>query len=188
MVQLGVGSTYSGAAGSWGSTYAIFGLTGGVKLTVTSGATWYVTGTQLEIGTSATPFERRLYGTELQLCQRYFYKTFGQTVAPANGTAYQSGIGAPSAVSYATGAVRYVSPFTQPMRTTPTITYYNNTIGGSPANGVWSYYLSNWTAATTTTNGECSDLYVAVDINKTLAFTVGYSYLVGGFFTASAEL
>ena len=71
--DLGVGSTYSGAAGSWGSTYAIFGLTGGVKLTVTSGATWYVTGVQLEVGTSATPFERRLYSQELANCQRYYW-------------------------------------------------------------------------------------------------------------------
>jgi len=70
--DLGVGSTYSGAAsGSWGSG-TVFGLTGGVKLTVTSGATFYITGVQLEKGTQATSFDYRPYGTELLLCQRYF--------------------------------------------------------------------------------------------------------------------
>jgi len=79
--DLGVGSTYSGAAGSWGSTFAIFGLTGGVKLTVTSGATWQVTGVQLERNTTATPFEWLPYTTELQLCQRYY-----QVIGGANST------------------------------------------------------------------------------------------------------
>ena len=37
-----------------------------------NGATWYITGVQLEIGTVATPFEHRSYNEELSLCQRYF--------------------------------------------------------------------------------------------------------------------
>jgi hypothetical protein len=50
------------------------GLTGGVKLAATSGATWQLTGVQLEVGSVATPFERRPYGTELALCQRYYFR------------------------------------------------------------------------------------------------------------------
>lgn len=38
----------------------------------TTGATWKITGVQLEEGTTATPFEQRLYGQELALCQRYY--------------------------------------------------------------------------------------------------------------------
>jgi hypothetical protein len=49
--------------------------TGTVDWISTSGATFYITGVQLEPGTVATPFERRSYGQELALCQRYYYVT-----------------------------------------------------------------------------------------------------------------
>jgi hypothetical protein len=68
---LGVGSTYSGAAGSWsGSTY--LSATGATSVVGTNGATFYITGVQLEVGSSATGFEYRQYQQELALCQRYF--------------------------------------------------------------------------------------------------------------------
>jgi hypothetical protein len=68
---LGVGSTYSGTAGAWaGSTY--LSATGATSVVGTSGATFYITGVQLEVGSSATGFEYRQYGTELVLCQRYY--------------------------------------------------------------------------------------------------------------------
>ncbi len=42
----------------------------------TTGATWDITGFQLEVGDHATDFEHRSYAQELALCQRYFYKHF----------------------------------------------------------------------------------------------------------------
>jgi hypothetical protein len=70
---LGVGSTLSGTAGAWsGST--LLSATGATSVVGTNGATFYITGVQLEVGTQATSFEYRQYGTELALCQRYFAK------------------------------------------------------------------------------------------------------------------
>ena len=68
---LGVGSNRSATAGSWQA--GNFGsATGATSVVGTNGATWYLTGVQLEQNTSATPFERRLYNQELANCQRYF--------------------------------------------------------------------------------------------------------------------
>ena len=69
---LGVGSSFSGTAGSWsGSNF--LSATGAVSVIGTLNATWFVTGVQLEVGTAATPFERRQFGQELALCQRYCF-------------------------------------------------------------------------------------------------------------------
>jgi hypothetical protein len=73
--SLGVGSTFSGTSGSWqAGNFAQ--PTGSVSVVGTSGATFYITGVQLEKGSTATSFDYRPYGTELALCQRYYYKNF----------------------------------------------------------------------------------------------------------------
>jgi hypothetical protein len=82
--NMGAGSTFSGTAGAWaGADYR--SATGATSVVGTNGATWYITGVQLEVGSVATPFERRPYGTELALCQRYFQKLNG-SLATYSGT------------------------------------------------------------------------------------------------------
>ena len=68
---LGVGANFSGTAGAWAGSQ-LFSVTGATSIVGTSGATFYVTGVQLERGSTATPFEFRQFGTELMLCQRYY--------------------------------------------------------------------------------------------------------------------
>ena len=70
-LAFGVGSTKSGTAGAWASTNYI-SATGAVSVVGTNGATFYVTGVQLEAGSVATPFERLPYSETLILCQRYY--------------------------------------------------------------------------------------------------------------------
>jgi len=79
--DLGSGSNFNGTAGSWGASN-LLRTSGSQSVVGTNGATFYITGIQLEAGSVATPFERRDYGRELAMCQRYYYR---QT---PTGTAY----------------------------------------------------------------------------------------------------
>jgi len=72
-LDLGTGSTYSGTAGAWTSG-VYFTPAGTVNLIETVSATFYITGVQLEVGSTATDFEHRSYGEELIACKRYFHK------------------------------------------------------------------------------------------------------------------
>jgi hypothetical protein len=82
---LGVGSTYSGTAGSWASTNYL-SATGATSVVGTNGATFYITGVQLEKGSTATSFDVRSYGTELDLCQRYYEQyNFGSRTSMFGG-------------------------------------------------------------------------------------------------------
>jgi hypothetical protein len=85
--SLGSGATNSGTAGAWAGTYYA-SATGATSVVGTSGATFYITGVQLEAGSVASPFERRDYGRELALCQRYYVGGFSAwvptTAAPLN--------------------------------------------------------------------------------------------------------
>ena len=84
--NLGAGSAFKGTANTWSSNnYSA--ATGSLNWISASAATFYITGLQVELGTVATPFERRSYGQELALCQRYYqtgnFKFWGYTIANA---------------------------------------------------------------------------------------------------------
>lgn len=69
--NLGCGSTYSGPANAWAAVRQ-FAATGSVNLVSTNGATFYVTGVKLEIGSVATPFNRQSLAKSMADCQRYY--------------------------------------------------------------------------------------------------------------------
>ena len=72
--DLGSGSTYRGAAGFWANG-DYMGVTGAQSIVATNGATFYVTGVKLEIGSVATPFNRQSLAKSMADCQRY-YQTY----------------------------------------------------------------------------------------------------------------
>ena len=88
-IGLGVGTTYSGTAGSWSSNNYV-SATGATSVVGTNGATFYITGVQLEQNTVATPFERRLYNQEFANCQRYYQVIKGGSGSASSSTAFES--------------------------------------------------------------------------------------------------
>jgi hypothetical protein len=107
--DLGSGSDSSTTAGSWAA--GNFRNTANqVSFVGNSGATFYITGVQLEKGSTATSFDYRPYGTELALCQRYFYMV-------ADGATKSLGLGTMYTSTYLMGAVFF--PVT--MRATPSL-------------------------------------------------------------------
>ena len=126
---LGVGSTYSGTAGSWsGSTY--FSATGATSVVGTNGATFYITGVQLETGSTATSFDYRPYGTEFNLCLRYCYIISGNS--KLIGTGYNR----------ATTRCDFFTTLPVTMRASPTATVTSGT----------NYYYVDYSQAATNMN------------------------------------
>ena len=166
---LGVGSTYSGTAGSW-ATASYLSATGATSVVGTNGATFYITGVQLEKGSTATSFDYRPYGTELALCQRYYCKSYETNTAP--GTATTSGI--VTIGVYASGIFTWETSVQFPvqMRSAPSVSYWdgagnasrnsylgngnttfthNINVSGVPFNASSSGFLFSYGASTTST-------------------------------------
>ena len=174
--SLGTGSTYSGTAGSWGSTLYL-STTGATSVVGTNGATFYITGVQLEVGSSATGFEYRQYQQELALCQRYAYK-YGGAITDN----YGNGVG----LYYDANTIYFGSIQNPvPMRATPALTTYGSPAvytSGSGTSAGWTYaiavpnYQNTFVQANKTSHG------VSVSIVTNLHFTTA------DYFIISAEL
>jgi hypothetical protein len=131
---LGMGSTYSGTAGAWaGSQY--WSATGATSVVGTSGATFYITGVQFEVGSQATSFDFRDYGRELILCQRYYEVYAYPQVAVAAGIP---------------NALQYVFSFATTKRAAPTMTLPASTNQGlNKTNGATLTPGFAWSASAT---------------------------------------
>ena len=133
---LGSGSTFTQTANSWG-TGNVVQPPSTVSVVGTNGATFYITGVQLEIGTSATPFERRLYNQELAACQRY-YET-GRSWAGGRTT---------------DGTAMMTVNFKQTKRATPTMVYTVVVGGAATSYGIYLDMAMVYNAAGTNAHGE----------------------------------
>jgi hypothetical protein len=143
LFSLGMGSARQGTANAWNSFNAR-AVSGETQVVATSGATWQVTGVQVEIGTVATSWDFRSYGTEMQLCQRYYQKTYNYAVRPGTAISANSGIQT-SFGTAGSGIVGNAVVFPVVMRTDPTLTVYDNA-GNSARVTIYD------TGATTTDN------------------------------------
>jgi len=146
---LGVGSTYLGTAGAWAAA-TLTSATGATNVVATNGATFYITGVQLEKGSTATSFDYRPYGTELALCQRYYETGISTNAGDAvNGYA----IGFPT-----------IFKVTKRSAATMAFTFFNNTnvgttVFGYGGNGIDGYAF--YVVATASANYSLGASYTA---------------------------
>ena len=167
---LGVGSTFSGTAGAWaGSNF--LSATGGVSVIGTLNATFYLTGVQLEVGTAATPFERRQFGQELALCQRYF-QVFG--------------CGALGRWFSATD-LEVTFPFKVTMRASPTLAVFGNGAYGVTRIGVGGYTGTGASIGFSSSNPNGTGL-LGTRVSSTGAINGEMGAYQTDTFSASAEL
>jgi len=129
--DLGSGSDYEGTVNAWNGALDVR-VASSVRVISTLSADWYVTGVQLEVGSVATPFERRDYGRELAMCQRYFETSYDSGTAVPTNT--QNG-----AIWFCpTGSLLiYSYPFKVTKRASPTTVFY------SPANSATGNYRND---------------------------------------------
>jgi hypothetical protein len=161
--------------GSVGATAQELGVAFGYTPTGTAGAddNIYITGVQLEKGSTATSFDYRPYGTELVLCQRYFEKSYATATVPGTSTylgAFSSGGGATGSTTSFIGAS---SPkFVVEKRTVPTVTVYDP--GGT------SGVCQRWQLGVVNSNGQ----NVVLDNPS----TTGFMYYSGSGSSASGTM
>jgi len=167
------------------------GATSSANVISTAGATFFVTGVQVEAGNTATSFEYRSFGTEVSLCQRYYQKSFSLGIAPVDGISQSTTDGTSLHLfnSYDTGN-GFFSPvyFQTKMRTSPTITFFRSGSNGV-TNGVWGTFdAGTWTSVTSISVTTCNDMSFLATGTRTSAFTTKTAYIGSGTWTASSEL
>ena len=179
---LGNGSTSSGTAGAWTGTN-LANVTGATSVVGTNAATWYITGVQLEQGSFATTFERRPIGTELQLCQRYYQKTYDINEVPGTNTStsyWNAGSFAQTTTTIWGASWR----FPVEMRAPPTATAY--TSGGTA--GSLSYTGGSGTSGAVTEFGKGSKAVSFYHNGTAAGLTAGAGLMIVGHIVVSAEL
>jgi hypothetical protein len=164
---MGYGSNFVGTANAWNAGNRL-APTGTVNLVNNNGATWRITGVQLEKGSVATPFEYRHFSTELNLCQRYFEKSVSLETAPTLAN-YSGFIAYANGSAVSDGFSRYATAFKVTKRAPPSVVTYTST-----GNGKMIYVRDAGATSDGITNGiVTSDSYFSVVGNYTGSGSVG---------------
>ena len=179
---LAAGSTYSETAGAWTATTCL-GATGATNIAETTGATFYVTGVQLEKGSTATDFEYVDYSRQVQQCQRFFAKSYSANTVPGTST----GASCLSLRNWDTsGRTQVPTPTRYPvtMRATPVLTLYS--INGTAGNVSEAGASDTNTAlrAVVTVEGQGENGFSGVDLSVSITGLQFYNW----HYAASAEL
>jgi hypothetical protein len=175
---LGGGSSSSGTAGAW-TANGYSTATGATSVVGTDGATFYITGVQLEKGSTATSFDVRPYGTELALCQRYFEKSYSISTAVATNTA--EGYYTMTSTTNENNFLIFPLRFKVEKRAASTITGYqtDGTVGN------WSFTRSGSSGTNAVNADNIGTGGCRYFVSTGAAYTAG---LIEGHWTASAEL
>ena len=144
------GDLYASARNKW-LNENLYSDANTVKIHGIAGATWQMTGFQLEVGKNATEFEHRSYGEELALCQRYYWQT--------DGVVYMSGYGQSPQTYH---VIELACPST--MRATPTVTIDGTSQGSSFSAGSNSPQTIHGFAQTTATAGPRGRLQASAEL------------------------
>jgi hypothetical protein len=179
LFSLGVGSNFSSSTTNAWQAGNFFSATGSTSVIGTAGATFYITGVQLEKGSTATSFDYRPYGTELQLCQRYYEKSYNTDVVPGTGTIV--GYSNSPATGFNTNLWGAMVRFNVTKRATPTV----SPIAYTGTAGQWHYGVASQTEGATTLNIYAAGMSGFTPYMTTAATGQNTMY---GQWTASAEL
>ena len=146
-----------------------------------------LTGLQMEVGDTATDFEHRSFGEELELCKRYYQKSFIYSQAPVNAgnttsNSYNGNIGGYCG-SNNSGIYSGGHPLSPEMRANPTMVTYGN------SNGHWGQMIPTNTGTVSYSAGAGYIGHI-----RSNGFSVGQNIsgnvlMIGfGQWTASAEI
>ena len=152
---------------------------------LTAGLTWTIGNVQLEKGSTATSFDYRPYGTELQLCQRYYEKSYNIDVAPATLTNVSSRLASNSTSFTAGVSTRNFllgSSFSVTKRITPAVVFYDPTAG--TINTISAYSAGTQYTVSSYQSGGASSIGSYINTSSSPSTSEASIF----HFTASAEL
>lgn len=148
-------------------------------------------GVQVEQNYQPTPFEQRPIGVELQLCQRYYEKSFNLSVAPADGVYTNAYVSNVVYLDYWVLAINWV-PFKVEKARVPDMSFFGS--GGkwqaSNSDNTWTTFAQAPTSAVQGVMGiKTTGFSLGIHNNGANGLNVvGYSRMVRGDWVASAEL